>query len=85
MIMMLVTGDDDGGGGSGVIRLKTNHYQSSTSIVIPSQYYCAVAVQPLIKKRDKISKDMRENRVSVLVKEARQSGCRKSRDGSERM
>lgn len=84
--MMLNTGDDDGGGGgSGVFRLNMNHYQSSTSIVIPSQYYCAVAVQPFIKKRDKISKDMRENRVSVLVKEARQSGCRKSRDGSERM
>lgn len=49
--MMLVTGDDDdgGGGGSGVFRLNMNHYQSSTSIVIPSQYYCAVAVQPFFE------------------------------------
>lgn len=45
--MMLITGDDDGGGGgSGVFRLNMDHYQSFTSIVIPSQYYCAVAVQP---------------------------------------
>lgn len=67
--MMLVTGDDDGGGGSGVFRLNMNHYQSSTSIVIPSQYYYASTVQPFIKKRDKISKDMRENRVSVGIGE----------------